>query len=469
MVRTAAHPPRRGAGVTAHVASRLLWSAYTYAHARREQRLPWRDLDDVLAIQRRRVRAIVHHAYAHVPFYRDAMDARGLRPGDIRSADDLARLPLIDGRTHRQDPARFRSTSAGLGPGLCLTSSGTMGHTKEFCHDRRALLLSLAHGQRQRHVLAHFIGRGAGYRELSLLRDGAVGARIRAFYEKQLWTPRRVDLTRLALTPGELPFADEVARINAFRPDVVIGYGSYLGAFYRAMGMRGVAFHRPRVMVYGADGMPDTDRAYIETHLGIPVVSLYQSTESLRIGFQCERREGLHLSLDAVAVRLVDDAGHDVGPGEAGQVVISNLINRGTVLLNYRLGDMAVRGRTPCACGRTLPLLESLVGRTDDLIHLDDGRTMHALQLLPRLRRASDVERLQVIQEEAHAFRIHAVNDTGHDLPEAAARLRDELCAVIGVRCEVAVVWVESLPPESNGKTRVVISRVMPPSVGRLP
>jgi hypothetical protein len=74
-----------------------------------------------------------------------------------------------------------------------------------------------------------------------------------------------------------------------------------------------------------------------------------------------------------------------------------------------------------------------------------------------------------VIQEEAHAFRIHAVNDTGHDLPEAAARLRDELCAVIGVRCEVAVVWVESLPPESNGKTRVVISRVMPPSVGRLP
>ena len=450
------------------VASRLLWSAYTYAHARREQRLPWRDPDHVLAIQRRRLRAIVRHAYAHVPFYRDAMDARGVRPGDIRSADDLARLPLVDGTMLRQDPARFRSTAQGLGRGLCLTSSGTMGHTKEICHDRRALLLSLAHGQRQRHVLAHFVGRGAGYRELSLLRDGAVGAKIRAFYAQQLWTPRRVDLTRLSLIPGELPFADEVARINAFQPDVVIGYGSYLGAFYRAMGTRGVAFHHPRVLVYGADGMADTDRAYIETQLGIPVVSLYQSTESLRIGFQCERREGLHLSVDAVPVRLLDDAGCEVGPGEAGQVVISNLINRSTVLLNYRLGDVAVRGRGPCACGRTLPLIESLVGRTDDLIHLDDGRTMHALQLLPRLRRASGVERLQVIQEEAHTFRLHAVNDAGHDLHVAAAQLHDALCAVIGVRCAVAVVWVESLPSESNGKTRGVISR-LPPSASRRP
>jgi len=92
---------------------------------------------------------------------------------------------------------------------------------------------------------------------------------------------------------------------------------------------------------------------------------------------------------------------------------------------------------------------------------------VHALQLLRRLRHASAVERLQVIQEEAHAFRIHAVNDTGLDPQVATARLHDELRAITGVRCAVAVVWVEALPAEANGKTRGVISRVRPaPSRG---
>jgi phenylacetate-CoA ligase len=187
---------------------------------------------------------------------------------------------------------------------------------------------------------------------------------------------------------------------------------------------------------------------------------MYQSTEALRIGFQCERRQGLHLSLDAVAVRIVDGEGRTVRPGEAGQVVISNLTNRATVLLNYRLGDVAVSGLEPCPCGRTLPLIESLEGRSDDLIHLPDGRSLHALQVIRRLRTASGVERVQVVQESLSSFRVRAVNEIGHDAQAEASRLSEAMRTLCGMPCDVSVEWVRQLPPEPNGKTRLVISKV---------
>ncbi len=444
----------------AGLASRLAWSAYTLGHASMEKRIPWEDPDRLMERQNRRVRQMVRFAWEHVPFYREAMEARGLGPEDFRCAEDLSRLPLIDGSVYGEAPHRFRPHRVDPGEVLRIHSGGTTGRTKEFRYDGRSLFLSLAHGHRQRHVLAHFTGRLTGYRELNLLRDGSVSNQIRAYHEEHLWTPRRADLTRAFLAPGELPLDAEVARINEFRPDVVIGYGSYLGALYRAIGGRGLEFHRPRALVYGADSMPEADRAYIEGQLGIPVLSIYQSTESLRIGFQCELRRGLHLSVDAAAVRIADGAGRTVRPGEAGDVIISNLTNRATVLLNYRLGDVAVSGRERCPCGRTLPVLERLEGRSDDLIHLANGRTPHALQVMHRLRAASGVERIQVVQEEAGTFRVRAVSDAGLDRQAAAASLAAELAGLTGERADVSVEWVEKLPAEANGKTRVVISKV---------
>ncbi len=444
----------------AHLPSRIVCSAYTYAHARRESRIPWQPVDQLLAVQRRRLQQMVRYAHRHVPFYRDAMAERRLRPEDFRHADDLAQLPLIDGVMYDEDPARFQSTDQRLGDILSLRSSGTTGRTKTFRYDGRALFLSLAHGHRQRHVLAHFTGRLSAYRELNLLRDGAVSTQIRNYYETNLWTPRRVDLTRATITPGTMPLADEVARINAFCPDVIIGYGSYLGALFRSAAAHGLMLHRPKALVYGADGMPDADRRHIEEQHGVPVLSHYQSTESLRIGFQCELRRGLHLSIDAVAVRIVDGSGASVAPGTSGQVVLSNLTNRATVLLNYRLGDMAVSGNAPCACGRTLPVLESLSGRADDLIRLQDGRTLHALQVMRRLRDASSEDRMQVIQEAPFTFHVRIINDSGRDRDTIAVRLQAAVNELVGATCDVRVEWLEAIPTEANGKTRVVISKV---------
>jgi len=364
--------------------TKAYWNAFTVWHARGEARLPYLPPERLQAIQNRRVRAIVAHAYATVPYYRRVLDEAGLRPGDFQTADDLARLPILTGKQLVAAPAQFLSTRYADGRSFPVQSSGTSGYAKTIRYDPAALFLTLACGHRQRVVLAQFVGRTFGYREMNVIRPGNVGAQMRAFYEARSWVPRRMDFQRRVLAPAH-SCADNIAQINTFAPDVLLGYGSYIGLIYRWAWEHNAPIRRPRLIWYSSDQMPDPDRRLIEDEFGVPVVSTYQAIEALRLAFQCEHRQGWHINLDQVAVRVVDEAGNPAGPGGTGEIVISNLINRATVLLNYRLGDVVTLGRSPCPCGRTLPTIERIAGRADDLVIRPGGRVVHGLVVMAGL------------------------------------------------------------------------------------
>jgi len=394
-----------------------------------------------------------------VPHYREAMRRLDLRPEDFRTAEDLARLPLISKQDVMAHPERFAPDDGRRHAALRIQSSGTTGKPASVDYDARALMLSLAAGQRRRAVLAHYLGKGLGYRELSIIRSESVATQMRRFYEEHTWAPRRVDLERLALDPGE-PFARLVERLNEFRPDVIVGYGSHLGAFMRWLYFEGIDFHRPKIVTYGADGMPEADRQIIEDRLGIPVFSFYQSVEALRIAFQCEKRRGLHIFTDHVALRIVDAEGRTLPPGSPGEVVVSNLTNRATVLLNYRQGDVAALSRESCSCGRNLPLLEGLQGRREDLVLRPDGTAVHPLALIARLQRISGVLQVQLVQEDLRRFLVRAVCLPDAGWREISAKMEDTMRSVLGEEIKVASERCEMIQPGPSGKVRVVISRL---------
>jgi len=437
---------------------KLFWNAFTLWHVRLERSLPYWPLSRLMALQARRVQAIIRHAYQKVPFYREEMDRRGLKPGDFRTAADLAALPLIDGTQVARDPDRFLAANLIHPPGLVLDYSGTSGRSKQIRYDTRALFCALAKGHRQRFALSPFTGGVFGYREMHVVRTSAVATQIRHFYESYSWTPPGVDLTRRYLSPGDLSFAETVEVINEFRPDVIRGYGSYLGPLFREAHQRKSQIHHPKVIVYGADAMAEADRRLIEQEFGIPVSSTYQSVEALRIGFQCDRRRGFHLSLDMVAVRVVDDEGQDVAPGGSGHIVVSNLTNRATVLLNYKLGDVVTRSQGPCDCGRTLPTIEAIRGRSDDVLRLADGRIMHALVALEPLRAVPGVMQVQIVQKGRDRFVLRVVGRPGIDHTETSGALVRALQSKVGNTGHVTVDWVEAIPLGINGKVKAVIS-----------
>lgn len=435
------------------LAVRAYYNAFTLWHSRAESRLPYWRRERLLEVQSRRVQSIVAHAYRHVPHYRDVMDERGLAPADFRTADDLARLPLVGGEDLARAPHRFRSANLARKDVLELYTTGTSGHAKHVAYDRAAVFLALAHGHRQRVVSRHFTGRLFGYREMQFDRDGGVSSRMRDFVERNSWVPPGIDYSRSRLPTTE-SLRNSIARINAFRPDVLAGVGSCIGAVFRHAWQHGVGLHRPKLVRFGGTVMPAADRALIEREFGVPVRSSYQAVEALRLAFECEHDDGLHVHVDSVAIRAIDRAGRTLGPGQTGDLILSNLVNRGTVLLNYRLGDVVTLAETDCRCGRTLPLLRAVEGRSGDLLRLPGGDGIYPNSVIAAASVVPGFVQAQLRQDDERHLTLRIVADDDPDWDAARRAVEAVVRPLIGPEMRLEVERVAAIPCEPSGKVR---------------
>jgi hypothetical protein len=178
---------------------------------------------------------------------------------------------------------------------------------------------------------------------------------------------------------------------------------------------RGGTSHLPSLLAWGGDGMSERGRRTIPERFGVPTYGLYGAVEAFHIGFECGAHRGFHVNTDIHPVRLVDDDGGEVPEGASGQVVVSNLVSRGTVVLNYKLGDVARWIPGSCPCGRLLPTLSYVEGRVDDWLELPSGELLHP-QGLRELFTPEDehVRRYQVEQRSPSDYLVRLVSAPGH-------------------------------------------------------
>jgi phenylacetate-CoA ligase len=254
------------------------------------------------------------------------------------------------------------------------------------------------------------------------------------------------------------PPAVNIDRINAFRPDVISGTGSYIEALFVYLHETGQAFHRPRLVTFGGEPLSDQVRQLITERFGIAVLGGYGATEAFDLAFECEQHQGYHLNTDLYPVRIIDAHGRSVPDGERGEVVISNLIRRGTVLLNYRLGDVASKLPRNCPCGRSLPLLSFLVGRASDWVEKPSGELLHSAAVMTLFTYERDVWRYRVFQRANGGFSVSVVPAADCDHERLRTRLTEKFVDRLGAGTVVDVSFVQSLPRTRRGKVLSVVS-----------
>lgn len=426
-----------------------------FANLRGQRRIPYLPEEELHALRDARLRMIMRYAVDTVPYYRSLFQRERIEPREIRSAKDLDRLPLIDKEIVRSDPDLFVSTSRKGRQSIPFVTSGTTGAPLKVHHDQHSLLANIAFGERERDVIMRILGGAFGHREVYINYPGATIRKVWDFYRQRTFIPVRPE--RLVLSVLE-PVEGIVKAINCFRPDVIISYGSYLGTLFRVLALRGIRMHLPRMLIYVADLMTGEARSFIEEKFGIPVVSRYNAVEAFKIGFFCEARMGFHLHEDLCHVKIVNASGQNAGSGEKGEVVISNLVNRGTVLLNYRLGDIASISSERCPCGRTLPILSELEGRVEDIIFLSNGEFVHPRAIWGVFKQRNEVLQYQFIQHELNRFELRLVTVDCETYQRIINGILADLRHLLGESAVIESQYYREPERREGGKFRPVIS-----------
>lgn len=434
---------------------RALGSGYVLSQLPHQRRVLDLSLEQVLALRDRRLRRLVRHAATTVPHYRDLFARTGITWRDVRSADDLIHLPQLDKATVRAAPEQFVSTSWRGRHAVPFVTSGTTGARLAVYHDVPSLLANYAHTALDKVWASRLAGPGGIRRQMSIYYAGTTVKKIWKVYREMSFIPPPRGLTFVDVTT---PVDQVIETINRVRPDMLSSYGSYLEALYRLVASRHIELHRPRLVRYGGDGMTDEGRRLIEERFGVPVQAGYNAVEQLRLGLTCARHSGYHLREDLCAVWLRDHDGHPAPPGQPGEVMISNLTNRGTVLLNYGLGDQGRLVSEPCPCGSPLRRLVDLDGRIEDVLQLPGGRLVHPRAVWGLLKDRPEILRYQLVQEEQDRCTLKLVTDGREGFDGLAADVGRDLQALLGpVRLDLE--YAADLATSPSGKFRPVVSR----------
>jgi len=402
--------------------------------------------------RRQKLRDLIEYAYAHVPYIRSGMQNAGIAPPDIRDVADLARLPLMTKADVRQNRESLRSDIAKKLSSF--TTGGSTGEPLIFDLSKRRVASRVACRQRT----SRWWGVSVGDPELAIW-----GSPVELTRQDRIRSVRDVFLATRLLPAFEMNEATMLRYLDILEKGnyrQVFGYPSALAMLFLHARREGRNLRRLGIKVAFVTGevLFPHQRELISEVLNCPVANGYGGRDSALIAHECPQG-GLHVLADAVVLELIDADGRPVPAGEPGEIVITDLYSHEAPFIRYATGDVAVMSPRPCPCGRALPILERVEGRSNDSVVTADGRTINSLALIYGLREIDGILRFRICQKAIDRFHVQLVRT--QDLPaNAEDRIRTAWTQLLRSPLQVTFEYLSQLPVERSGKFRHVVSEL---------
>lgn len=404
------------------------------------------------ALKRRqglRLRKLVAHAYAHVPYYRRLLDEAGVRPESIRTIDDIRSLPITSRRDRQQTP-REELTARNRNLSRCYSSrtSGATGIPLEIVGnraDRSAMNPSF---------IAVYLAWGASIWDRLMF----IQARPQHLSKPAAWYERLRVLRRRNLFAQD-DLAEWVARWRRWQPSLLQGYALTLKLFAERLSRAGISDVRARFVVSTSGTLDQGGRRLIERAFGARVIDVYASEEAGGvIAWQCPSCNGFHVNQESVVVEVLE-GGRPAPPGTPGEVVITNLANYTMPFIRYQQGDVAVLSEQAPRCGRQSPLLAEVQGRAGDCVVLSSGRrlTPHPFFLL--LDELAGIAEWRLVQTSIDELRVEVCGDRENQIG-LRERIVEGLRSLVGPGMRVAIEFVDGIHRDPSRKLRSVVCEI---------
>lgn len=424
----------------------------TVAVRRKLEVSQWWAPERIAELQAQRLRGFVADITRHVPYYRALFARHRVAPHEIASTGDLARLPFLTKSIIRANVDLLRADDAR--DLRKFNTGGSSGEPLVFYIGNERVSHDVAAKWRATRWWNVDIGDTEIVVWGSPIELGAQD-RWRGVRDRIMRTEL---LPAFEMSPAKLDYF--VHRIRARKPRMLFGYPSSLALVAKHATMRGIRMNALgiRVAFVTAEQLYPEQRQMIAETFGCAVANGYGSRDGGFIAHACPEGR-LHITGEDIVVEIVDGEGNPVAPGVAGEIVVTHLATRDFPFVRYRTGDIGVLDAQPCPCGRGLPVLREVQGRTTDFVLAADGTVAHGLAVVYPIRELDSIEAFKVIQETRTRTRVLVVANAAFG-PREEQHIIDGLKARLGDVVEVIVQRVDQIPAERSGKFRYVQSHV---------
>lgn len=408
------------------------------------------------AVQMKKLQSILHDAAENFPFYTEKL--RGVAEEISRLTDirQIKNLPLLT----KDEVRNFLGT--GLSPELSpckktlkITTSGSTGSPFTIYANRKQLEVRFASTLRA----LEWTGWRFGDRQLRLWHQKIGMSRLQVFKEKfDAILLRRRFIPAFEFDEGSMHRL--VNEIENFRPSLIDGYAESLNFLAHFIKHIGSITSKPKAIMSSAQVLPDDTRRAISETVGAEVFDKYGSREFSGIAYECEYHTGLHVIEECYVIELLVD-GREAEPGEIGEIVITDLYNRATPLIRYRIGDLAVAvdNSIPCPCGRRTKRIGQIQGRTQAIVFCANGRWLPGTFFAHFFKEFDEVIRsFQVVQQARGSFDLMIIPG-----PQFSSNKMNEILGHLSEfvgETDVNVRLVSEIPLLATGKRSPVISNI---------
>ena len=408
-------------------------------------------LDELQAIQQKKLKLLIQHCYDNVSYYRKVWDEIGFAPQDFKQQSDLQLLPILTKDIIKKNYNDMIAVNY-KNQVIPKATGGSTGVPLQFAITRESYEKRVAVTWRGYEWSGADLGKKTAYIwgqdfKYTFLNKIKYGMYNKAFNRKYF-----------NVFEYNNHYERLVLELEAYKPKVIVSFVTplYEFAIYLLENNIEISLDLDAI-VTGAEALQAHQRTQIERAFTQKVTNTYGCREFMLLAAECEMHEGMHVNIDHVVLELSKDNNL---PGSMGEVLITDLSNFGMPFIRYKNGDIARYSEQSCSCGRKLPLLSTVEGRVLDAIKRSNGSLLPG-EFFPHLLKDLDgLVRYQVIQKDIDTLDLNlVVNDTFKQasLVEVEAIIKQALHDDV----VISFNFLDEIPKTEMGKTRVTISHVV--------
>ncbi len=425
---------------------------------RQMEQSQWYTHEQVSSAQLLRLRKFLCECKISVPYYRNLFSSLGFFPEKVSSIIDLEKLPLLTKDIIRKE---FDNLCSEMPESVSLFSTtGSTGDPLRFNISKTRI----SHDVAAKWRATRWWDVDIGDRELVIWSSAIELTKQDRAKQVRDWLLRSKLISSASMS---LDAMDSYIRdIQKYKPKMLFGYPSSMSlialrAEKNRIKLDGLGI---RVAFCTAERLFPHQRDALERVFGCPVANGYGGRDAGFIAHECPYG-GMHITAEDLIVEIVDEKGRSLPPGMPGEVVITHMYSTGFPFVRYKNGDVAVLDDTKCKCGRGLPLLKDIHGRTNDVLVAEDGSVVLAVAIAMVLRDMPGVNGFKVVQESLLRCNLKLVTDDLYDKTRSENKIRHAFNQRLGKNVILDIEYLDLIAPEVSGKYRYVVSNVRDQSI----